>query len=485
MNGSLLSLRTYPLMCLAVLLMGCAATPHRPYVRAITENLGGCKAHAIPAAAKADLTTPEISRAPPYTLHFLEFDDQGWPYKNTKTADSDALSSSEEQSDCAIADLANRLENGINVRLFVYVHGWNHSADNGDRDLKRFRELLAAQASNPGSERQVVGLYVGWNGKTSDIPVLSNATFWGRKNAAHHVSEGSVRDLFSRIKALRNHWNRPARSPDCGKPQTTSGGRGCPLRTVMIGHSFGAWVLYSATSPYILETLSGTSDLPKGTELPTTVRERGIADLVVLLNPAFEASRYEPVVRAARRYRIENYHSPLLVSITSTADLATKDAFPIARFFNSIFQYPATSDEQSIAMKHTHGHIDKYITHELTVDTARMSVDPNSEPTCVVDAQGHRSDMREMRERFFSAARDPSGNVKLDANWVRPMCGGLKLTHVGHMGVDPHSIVWNIRTFKDVIPDHNGITTLPLRDFVTQLYGDIGFTGGPGRSSEP
>ncbi len=253
----------------------------------------------------------------------------------------------------------------------------------------------------------------------------------------------------------------------------------------MIGHSFGAWVLYSATSPYILETLSGTSDLPKGTELPTTVRERGIADLVVLLNPAFEASRYEPVVRAARRYRIENYHSPLLVSITSTADLATKDAFPIARFFNSIFQYPATSDEQSIAMKHTHGHIDKYITHELTVDTARMSVDPNSEPTCVVDAQGQRSDMREMRERFFSAARDPSGNVKLDANWVRPMCGGLKLTHVGHGEVDPHSIVWNVRTFKDVIPDHNGITTLPLRDFVTQLYGDIGFAVGPGRSSEP
>ena len=88
----------------------------------------------------------------------------------------------------------------------------------------------------------------------------------------------------------------------------------------------------------------------------------------MLLNPAFEASRYDGVFEASRHYTPRDGAPPLLVTLTSTADWATKKAFPVARFVNSIFQYPSSSEEQSFAMKRTHGHIDRYLTHTLCLD---------------------------------------------------------------------------------------------------------------------
>lgn len=63
---------------------------------------------------------------------------------------------------------------------------------------------------------------------------------------------------------------------------------------------------------------------------------RGIADLILLLTPAFEATRYDAVCNAARRYRNPRYRPPLLVSVTSDADMATGMAFPVARVINSL-----------------------------------------------------------------------------------------------------------------------------------------------------
>ena len=458
------------------LVVGCAEMPHRPYVQAVSATVqAACNAPAIPDTIDVKDITPEVPDSTSYRLHFIEFDDQGWPHQS-KRHGSSKIPNAEFQVDCAIADLASTLESE-NVRAFVYVHGWHHSAAHDDRDLNRFRELLTEEArrGNPSSPRRVIGFYVGWNGNTVPAPLLKHLTFWGRKNAAHHVSEGTAREFFARIKALRDYWNQPThkgRSENCGSDRA---GMPCPLRTIMIGHSFGAWILFSATSPYILETLSGVSDLPKDVQNAISERERSIADLVVLLNPAFEGSRYEPVFRASQRYRGHWYQPPLLVSVTSTADGATKTAFPIARFFNSIFQYPATSEAESEAMKHTHGHIERYLTHDLTADPLRTSKDKNSRMTCVL-RDGSESDPQTLRTRFYSSGLTPDGSLQLEPRWTREMCGGLTLRSLGNPTVPSDGIVWNIRTFKEVIPDHNSITTLPLLNFVQQLYGDVGAT---------
>lgn len=441
--------RVFLLALVVSFLNGCAQSAKRPY---LAGPAGVPECNNAPADAPRRSITPESSVEPRYVLHYLEFDDQGWSYADGEKAGG--RWSPGHQVDCAIKDLVERLKgDNKRVRMFVYVHGWHHSADAGDRDVKAFKILLAEQARQ--TRREVIGFYVGWNGNTLDVPVLRNLTFWGRKNAAHHVAEGSVREFFSRVKALRDHYNRPNRSARCGKRDDVDDPRGCPIQTLMLGHSFGAWVMYSATAPYILETLAGDSDLPcdERRKRPSTARERGIADMIVLLNPAFEASRYEPIHRAAKRYLPGFYEPPLLVSITSTADAATKTAFPIARWFNSIFQYPSASDEESAAMRRTPGHIDRYITHELTME-------PSATPC----------DEELMRKDFFILRED---HFQLTAPWTRRLCSGLKVTSLANPDTHPYSIVWNVRTFENIIANHNDITGKPLIQFVTALFGDV------------
>jgi hypothetical protein len=240
----------------------------------------------------------------------------------------------------------------------------------------------------------------------------------------------------------------------------------------MMGHSFGAWILFAATSPYIIETLAGTADLPKDASIQTRTssRERGIADMVVLLNPAFEASRYEPIHRAARRYRHQEYETPILVSVTSTADWATKNAFPMARFFNSIFQYPATTDEESTAMKRTHGHIDAYLTHELRSESVAACSQDN--PDACKNDNTENCNHQALRNRFFENTKT-GDTISLIPGWVREMCSNLKLSNLKNSDLGPYSIVWNVRTFREVISGHNDIMGEQLRDFVRQIYGDI------------
>lgn len=455
---------------------GCVNVPHRPYLNQVAGvKECGNGSDQVPDGAAS---TPHIDQAKGVTIHFIEFDDQGWAYPNPTTGDTNRAWRPGYQMDCAIQHLITELEKAKNsprgtVKTIVYIHGWHHSAKDGDRDVKRFKELLEQQARV--SDAKIIGYYIGWNGDTLDFPLLRQTTFWGRKNAAHHVSEGSVREFFSRFKAIRNYYNNPEnqRTQNCGKPEAATIGNGCLVQTLMIGHSFGGWILFAATSPYIMETLAGTGDFPDHVDMKghTSQRERGIADMVVLLNPAFEASRYEPIHRAARRYHHHVYEAPILVSVTSTADRATKNAFPIARFFNSIFQYPATTDEESVAMKRTHGHIDAYLTHELHSASAETCLNNDNTNTCGLNTQSTCDDQA-LRRKFFESA---SSNVGLHLNqgWKREMCTNLTLVNLEKSDLSPYSIVWNVRTFQEVVPGHNDIMGNLLHGFLSQIYGDI------------
>jgi hypothetical protein len=459
------------LACCALLLSGCLSGPHRPYG---TAGSPGAPCAATDAMHPATLVTPEIEVRPKasYTLHFLEFDDQGWPYPDRNAPGA----SPSHKIDCAIGDLAHRLKQD-KVITFVYIHGWHHSAAHRDPDLEKFRVLLSDQALHWGSERQVVGFYIGWNGDTIDLPGLRHATFWSRKNAAHKVAEGSVREFFARMKALRNHSNRPRiasptdRHHQCRWKGSHGGGPDCPLRTIMIGHSFGAWILFASTSPFILETLAGGSDVDDGEEPQATERERGIADLILLLNPAFEATRYDAVFNAARRYRNPRYQPPLLVSVTSDADMATGIAFPVARVVNSLLQALGNSALESRAMKRTHGHMAEYLTHELVLDGTwpHHQIDdgacPGNLPITGIPGAF------ELRQHYVGLLRDgPAGERETPE---RVYCGGLRLKPLPNSAVAPYSVVWNIRTHANVIPNHDRIHEPVFEYFLGQMYEDI------------
>jgi len=460
--------RYLQLCALLPFLAACASQPNHPSY--FTQNAG---VDCLPAL-QATSDGPQPNQDGGYYLHVIEFDDQGWAFPE-KTREDVPPPSPTYRIDCAIRHLRATIESARPALTFVYVHGWHHTAADSDDDLLKFKETLREQYRRHGQERRVIGYYIGWNGESIDIPLLRQTTFWGRKNAAHHVAEGSVREFFARLKALREYWNRPSNAESIGMHDCRRGDDGqgvrlrgpeCPIRTVMMGHSFGAWILFASTSPYILETLASASDVPLNPKAKQTERERGIADLVVLINPAFEASRYDAIFNAARRYNSERYELPLLVTITSDNDNATGTLFPVARAANSAFQYPATSDLESRAMKRTHGHMTEYLTHELRFEGQWSNADERYDPCRTADESAALR--KEFVERLKASYPRPApGRLQ------RQFCGGLALTWSGGPLSTPDSIVWNIRTHASVIDGHNGIHRRPFEYFLEQMYEDL------------
>jgi hypothetical protein len=210
-------------------------------------------------------------------------------------------------------------------------------------------------------------------------------------------------------------------------------------------------------------------------------------DMVVLLNPAFEASRYIPLRNAARLpagASIARYQAPILVVITSRADWATRYAFPAGRLISTALQRPTSSSEQGKSIGHTPGHMDGLVTHEL------IAIDDKEAASCAgwqvpddkaVPEEQHATiernyDIEERNERaFFAEYENSQGLPVLKPGWQRVFCGGTKLVHLNQKWAmaDPNVPIWNVRTYRDVIRDHNDITGSRLSSFVSQLYHDV------------
>jgi hypothetical protein len=176
--------------------------------------------------------TPEVSAKPAYTLHFVEFDDQGWLYPGRRDEGYVAeMGSANEQLDRAVKYIASGLAKNERVLLLVYVHGWKHSAAYDDRDVKRFRQMLSNAAYldermiregrvENARRRSVLGIYVGWRGagRFSQSNPLVYLTFWTRTNAALHISEGAPRGTvctYSRAaRALERSGGRSTQAED-------------------------------------------------------------------------------------------------------------------------------------------------------------------------------------------------------------------------------------------------------------------------------
>ena len=75
---------------LSGVLSGCTVQPYRPFMT--SEQPGS--ACTSPATADRLRSTPEVPDDKSYTLHFVEFDDQGWPFPDRSTAPSPTWSTS-------------------------------------------------------------------------------------------------------------------------------------------------------------------------------------------------------------------------------------------------------------------------------------------------------------------------------------------------------------------------------------------------------
>lgn len=247
------------------------------------------------------------------------------------------------QADKAVALVAHEKARaaGGKVITLVYVHGWKNNGNQAapgakPKDVEKFFMALSelgyrAWQAQPSGPVPVVGIYVGWRGKSLMGPGAINwLSYWGRRNTANRIGGDDLTAVLNRVI--------DASVPD----------RDDLSRVVLVGHSFGARVLERAVENGV--TLYDPEALA-AKEAP--VRPR--VDLVLYVNAATDSRLGLRRVQALRERPITVRHPdydpalcagdsaavdpicrdyPLLVAITSRGDAATRRVQPFANAIN-------------------------------------------------------------------------------------------------------------------------------------------------------
>jgi pimeloyl-ACP methyl ester carboxylesterase len=391
-------------------------------------------------------------------LGFVEFDDQGQMWDRAQANE--------------VLEAVRALAAQRPVSIVVFGHGWNHNASATDSNVLSFRQVLRelfdaevsfARLANRPSERAIVGIYLGWRGKSATGP-LQYPTFWARKATAHRVGSDGAFEILYRLSTIRNGGVRPTRN-----------------RLVLVGHSFGGALMFTATAHALTASLE---DLNAG-------GVKRFADLVVIINAAIEAQRFESLLRRSRELEVSlRGQSPVIVAITSAGDIATKWAFPLGRRFGTLFASyrpaQASTDglglpmDEAAADRTAVGHYKPYLTHVLAPCVASDAFAAlESCPPREHEGPGGAHDFTS--PAYLQAMRSTALAWKRQremASWHIEFP-----TAVLHHSAGPaNGPVMNITTHQSLIAGHNEIWESPLMLFVRDLIAINHFADRSGQS---
>lgn len=376
-----------------------------------------------------------------YQLGFVEYDDQG-QLRDPKQRD-------------AVVDAYRRVASSEDVLLITFVHGWHHSARPEDGNIQSFRKLLSEVSNMEGvgskqqsrKKRKVLGVYIGWRGDSMNVPYINSVTFWDRKNTAHKVGQQGVTEVLLKLEEI---VNVKTGIEEENPPPMTS-------RLVVIGHSFGGAVVYGSLQKVLADRFI---DSRRGKTFKDDAK--GFGDLVVLMNPAFEALRFAALYDLSQE-GCRGYFSsqlPKLAILTSEADLATKYAFFAGRLFSTIIETHNTLDRhycdkpgesgmktmqisEGQADRNTVGHFEPYITHRLV-------------PTTDVKERKDDFQIKQLQTVWATHTND----VAVD--FVGSQLESLNRT-------TPLNPYLNVKVDKELINDHNDIWRPQIVAFIRDL----------------
>jgi len=230
------------------------------------------------------------------------------------------------------------------------------ASDRGSQGRRQPRASRTCTHSKPGcannlqsipgnAEEEVIGVYVGWRGESWTLPLVRYTTFWDRKNTSEEIGRGSLVEFLTRLER--------ATKPD---PQSRH-------KLMLVGHSFGASVVFNSMSQLLLarflldaEKLAAErTGSAHSQSKPGLVS--GYGDLVVLVNPAIEATRIMPFFGALNEFTVKQYSAkqidlfaqgqpPRLLILSSEGDWATRGTFPIGR---ALLDFARVVPRQNIA----------------------------------------------------------------------------------------------------------------------------------------
>jgi hypothetical protein len=293
-----------------------------------------------------------------FTMFFIELDEQGRFYDDSQfEALRDFLVPRQKKGE--VKQVEQR-----DLSIVTFVHGWRNNAKYDNANVGLARQVLDFAALGERSEphpnpsarpREVVGVYVGWRGKSLEgLAAWEALSVWDRKNTAQNVAVGSVREVFSYLKAYQELANTPCSADREALVVPYHCKR---VRLMIVGHSFGGLMAYNAVAGSLIDNVTRGGLIQP---LPDNCKDeyaskpgaesalvQSFADLIVLINPAVEGARFEPLHQVVARRAKENApergafcpnQRPVLISITSAHDWATRYAFRAARFLNTILE---------------------------------------------------------------------------------------------------------------------------------------------------
>jgi len=422
-----------------------------------------CAVHEIGYEYGEDKKSSKVS------LGFIEFDDFGWLHKH-------------EQVDAVLKYIRekqlNEADGQKGALIFVYIHGWLNNAQIGNENVGCFTTTLkmidrieraAADSrmletkkddgtivlvNQPDAPRHVIGVYLGWRGKSLVGWPLEYLSFWDRKTTAEHVGVAAITEVLTRLDDLKNDTDKTRRE---GYEKAGENDRAKNL-LVLLGHSFGGQVLFRATSQFLMANAAvPAKDQPM----------KGYGDLVVLINPALEAAQYMPLFETAIRQEYSQRQRPVLVGVTTNADDATGFWFPLGRWitFISGLSESVRSDrfvEQFMAHQSAVGHFRPFRTHDAAARNGKSTgiktghIDcPQIDPDWV-DGNGpsfKNLTKREQSEAFLTL-QDPR----------------IETTHTDQTRILDHFPFHMVYTDESVILDHSDYFSLEFLSLLFDYY---------------
>ena len=428
-------LRWVATISMAALLAGC--TSNQPFRTSSTP----CN----PTRTGANCVNAGIESTPDYKLGFVEFDDQGWFW------DANQVKALEQmiQTEAGIG----QTNNAEGIVILLFVHGWKNNAAYDNDNVEMFRKILKQlstadriQTNHPA--RKVVGVYAGWRGLSAKWEPFKELSFWERKNTAHKVGGyGAMTELLVDLETLRQASNNSLLT---NAPRT---------ELIIVGHSFGGAAVYSAISEIVTERFVDT--VKHGEPL------KPLGDQVILLNPAFEASRvYSLNQMAVSISQYPTNQRPVLSIFTSKGDWATHYAFPIGRFFSTIFE-KHRDKQQKAANRDAVGWFKPFITHDLVYNTnAEAQASGNS--TLNLTTKRHELHSRDQLQASINNVHTQrtkwhpnnptAATYYFDDSILKP--------RAGYRPGDPFLIV---SVDKKIMKDHSDITNPVLINFLREF----------------
>ena len=398
---------------------------------------------------------------PEFTLAFAEFDDQGRLW-------------SREQLDLIERTLEkeNSRPDSSGVAVVVFAHGWRHGCGVCDPNVTCFRTFLrqiqmdsqAAVRISGGRIRpkRVVGIYVGWRGLSSKVQPMLSLSFYARKHVAERIGENDLIELLTRVELFveRANANDPFRS-----------------RLILIGHSLGGTMMYGAIANIlkarVIQAAPPPGD-PDGSEgvIP------GFGDLVLLINPAFEASAYAPLDELAGDFRrFATTQTPVLVTVASETDNPNGFWFPLGRRLDTMSQHTGDRSTRREIVTAV-GNYEPFWTHRLTAASAPpAAAGPRTSKTLGCSCELPVDNIDDAEAKYLTSLQQGGGMVAASAAGSPMTLGRALLTPL--KPIDRGAPFWVVRASDEVIHGHSGIFTTYLIDFVRRIIIERGIRSMP------